>query len=130
MITNSKLNKMKNTIVIMVLMFIGTMAYGQSKDTVRIKTSSICEMCKRAIEGDLAFEKGVTYSNLDLETDVVTVVYKPKQTNPDIIRTRLTKIGYDADSLKAIPAAVEKLPECCKPGNAFHKEEEDEHEKE
>lgn len=86
-------------------------------------------MCKRAIEGDLAFEKGVTYSNLDLETNVVTVVYKPKATNPDILRTRLTKIGYDADSLKAIPAAVDKLPECCKPNNAFHKkkEEHDDH---
>ena len=35
------------------------------------------------------------------------------------------EIGYDADSLKAIPEAVEKLPECCKPNNPFHKKKED-----
>ena len=116
---------MKNIFTILVLFILGSTAYGQEKDTVRIKTSSICEMCKKTIEGDLAFEKGVTYSNLDLETHVVTVVYKPKATNPDIIRKRLTEIGYDADSLKAIPAAVDKLPECCKPNNPFHKKKED-----
>jgi mercuric ion binding protein len=116
---------MKNIITTLVLLLAISTAYGQNKDTVRIKTSSICEMCKRTIEGDLAFEKGVTYSNLDLETHVVTVVYKPKSTNPDLIRKRLTEIGYDADSLKAIPEAVEKLPECCKPNNPFHKKKED-----
>ena len=116
---------MKNILITLVLTILVSAAYGQKKDTVRIKTSSICEMCKRAIEGDLAFEKGVTYSNLDLETNVVTVVYKPKITSPDIIRKRLTEIGYDADSLKAIPEAVNKLPECCKPNNPFHKKNEE-----
>lgn len=96
-------------------------AFAQKKDTVRIKTSSICDMCKKAIEGDLVFEKGITYSELDLETQIVTVVYKPKQTNPSKIRVRLNEIGYDADSLKAYPSAVEKLPECCKPNNSIHK---------
>ena len=120
---------MKNTIILLALILISGTSFAQNKDTVRIKTSSICDMCKRTIEGDLAFEKGVTYSSLDLETNVVTVVYKPKATNPDIIRKRLTKIGYDADSLKAIPSAVDKLPECCKPNNPFHKkkEEHDDH---
>ena len=116
---------MKNVLATLILLTTVSLAYGQKKDTVMIKTSSICEMCKRAIEGDLAFEKGITYSNLDLETSVVTVVYKPKSTNPDVLRKRLTEIGYDADSLKAIPAAVDKLPECCKPNNPFHKKKED-----
>ena len=115
---------MKNILTLLILMTVSSLAFGQKKDTVRIKTSSICDMCKRTIEGDLAFEKGVTYSNLDLEANEVTVVYKPKLTNPDIIRKRLTEIGYDADSLKAIPSAVDKLDECCKPNNPFHKLEE------
>ena len=116
---------MKNILLISAFVMITTVAFGQKSDTVRIKTSSICDMCKRTIEGDLAFEKGVQYSNLDLEANVVTVVYKPKQTNPDILRKRLTEIGYDADSLKAIPSAVDKLPECCKPNNPFHPKKED-----
>ena len=116
---------MKKILTLISLIIITHLAHGQKKDTVNIKTSSICEMCKRTIEGDLAFEKGVTYSNLDLETNVVTVVYKPKATNPEAIRRRLTEIGYDADSLKAIPAAVDKLPDCCKPNNPFHKKKDD-----
>ena len=112
---------MKTIITSIILIFVATASYSQAKwDTIEIKTSSICDMCKRTIEGDLAFEKGVVNSNLDLEKHVVTVVYKPKHTDPDKIRKRLTEIGYDADSLKADPKAVEKLPECCKPGNPFH----------
>lgn len=116
---------MKNILTLIVMMTVSSVAFGQKKDTVRIKTSSICDMCKRTIEGDLAFEKGVTYSSLNLEANEVTVVYKPKLTNPDIIRKRLTEIGYDADSLKAIPSAVDKLAECCKPNNPFHKKKDD-----
>jgi mercuric ion binding protein len=112
---------MKNILLIIMLIALSNMAMAQKKDTVRIKTSSICDMCKKAIEGDLVFEKGITYSELDLETQIVTVVYKPKLTDPAKIRTRLNEIGYDADSLKAYPSAVEKLPECCKPNNSFHK---------
>lgn len=116
---------MKNTLLIIMLMALTNVALAQKKDTVRIKTSSICDMCKTAIEGDLVFEKGITYSNLDLETHIVTVVYKPKLTDPSKIRVRLNEIGYDADSLKAYPSAVEKLPECCKPNNSFHKKPDD-----
>ncbi|MEQ8715746.1 MAG: MerP protein, partial [Cyclobacteriaceae bacterium] len=41
--------------------------------SISIKTSAICEMCKEAIEYDLAYEKGVKSSDLDLENKVVTV---------------------------------------------------------
>jgi copper chaperone CopZ len=112
---------MKNILFIIMLMAFTNVAIAQKKDTVRIKTSSICDMCKRTIEGDLAFEKGITYSELDLETQIVTVVYKTKLTDPSKIRIRLNEIGYDADSLKAYPSAIEKLPECCKPNNSIHK---------
>ena len=116
---------MKNTLLIIMLVALTNVAFAQKKDTVRIKTSSICDMCKTTIEGDLVFEKGITYSNLDLETHIVTVVYKPKLTDPSKIRVRLNEIGYDADSLKAYPSAVEKLAECCKPNNSFHKKLDD-----
>lgn len=114
-------------VITSVFILMVSMAFGQAKrDTVKIKTSSICDMCKRTIEKDLAFEKGVVFSNLDLETNVVTVVYKTKQTDPQKIRVRLNEIGYDADSLKAYPIAIERLPECCKPNNPFHRDKTDE----
>ena len=48
-------------------------------ETVKIKTSAICKSCKRTIEDNLSFEKGVKKSNLDLETKIVTVVYDAKK---------------------------------------------------
>ena len=83
-------------------------------DTVRIKTSAICEQCKERIENDLSFEKGIKSSSLDLDTKVVTVIYNPKKTNEQNIREAITKIGYDADSLTADPKSYKKLPDCCK----------------
>lgn len=85
-------------------------------EKVEIKTSAICGMCKNTIEEDLAFEKGVKSSDLDLETKVLTVEYNSKKTNADKIRTRITKVGYNADSFKRDAKAYDKLPDCCKDG--------------
>ena len=126
-----RIKKMKilsqSILALAVIGFANNFAFSQAKDTVQIHTSSICDMCKRTIEKDLAFEKGVIYSDLDLETNVVTVVYKTKQTDPQKIRVRLNEIGYDADSLKAYPLAVDRLAECCKPNNPFHVDDKDDH---
>lgn len=83
---------------------------------VKIMTSAVCEMCKETIEKDLTFEKGVKEVNLDVETKILTVVYKPKKTDPLKLRTRVTEIGYNADDLNRDPEAYENLPFCCKDG--------------
>jgi mercuric ion binding protein len=85
-------------------------------DTAHIKTSAICETCKKTIESYLSFEKGVKKSNLDLETKMISVIYDPKKTDIDKIRLAITKSGYDADSIPRNPKAYKRLPECCKDG--------------
>lgn len=84
--------------------------------TVSIKTSAICEMCKETLEKDLTFEKGVKSVNLDLNTKVLNIAYIDGKTNPDLLRKRVTMVGYNADTLKRDPKAYEKLDECCKDG--------------
>jgi copper chaperone CopZ len=91
----------------------GSEALAQSSE-VKIKTSAVCDMCKRTIERDLAFEKGIKKVTLDLDSNVVTVLFNPKKTDEQKIRTALTFIGYDADSVPADSVAYGKLPECCK----------------
>lgn len=105
------------------LMAIGFLAMAQQKpietaegNKVVIKTSAICEMCKEAIEYDLAFEKGIKSAELNLETKEVTVVYNAKKTSDEVIRKRITMVGYHADTLKRDPIAYNKLPFCCKDG--------------
>jgi copper chaperone CopZ len=105
-------------IAIVVLMIISRLNIYAQTDTVRIKTSAICDQCKEKIENDLSFEKGVKSAKLDLKTKEVTVVYNPKKTDEQKIREAITQIGYDADTLKADANAFKKLPDCCKKPSA------------
>ena len=103
------------------LMSIAVISLGQNTSEKRkldhrieIKTSAVCEMCKEVIERDLSFEKGVKSIRLDVQSKLATVIYNPKKTNPETIRKRITRVGYNADKLKRDPKAYEKLPLCCK----------------
>jgi periplasmic mercuric ion binding protein len=98
-------------------------AYSQEQkkeETITIKTSAVCNMCKERIESAMAFEKGVTEVSLNVKTKMLSVTYKTAKTNPEKLKTAVTKIGYDADDLTADPKAYEKLPACCKKGNETH----------
>jgi periplasmic mercuric ion binding protein len=103
-------------LLLVVLVVFSDTCFGQQKkaDTVEIKTSAVCGMCKERIEGCLAFEKGVKSSTLDVETKVVSVIYNPAKTSPAKLRQTLSKLGYDADTIPANQAAYAKLPACCK----------------
>jgi len=97
------------------MIFTGT-AFSQEKkiDTIKIKTSAVCGMCKERIENGLAYEKGVKDVSLDVETKIVTIRYNTKSTNPDNLRKKISKLGYDADDIPCDKAAYDKLPACCK----------------
>ncbi|MFN8166822.1 MAG: heavy-metal-associated domain-containing protein [Bacteroidia bacterium] len=105
---------MKTIKWILVLLFFSTIAAKAQTDTLRIKTSAVCEKCKATLENDISFEKGVKWVHLDIPTAILTVVYVPGKNTPEKIRLAVTKTGYDADSLKADPKAFDKLSECCK----------------
>lgn len=116
---------MKNLIVGLiatVLLMTGT-AFRTTDDKdkeLKVKTSAICEMCKERIERNLAFEKGVKESNLDLNNKVLTVKYNPKKTSPEKIKANISKSGYDADEVVADEKGYNKLPSCCKKDNKEH----------
>jgi periplasmic mercuric ion binding protein len=118
----------KNSVVsgwlisLVVLIVFSSAAFAQQKktDTVQIKTSAVCGMCKDRIESTLAFEKGVKSSTLDVETKVVTIIYNPAKTSPEKLRITLSKLGYDADTIPAVQAAYDKLPPCCKKDTPKH----------
>jgi len=113
-----KKNQLTGLLMVAFLIFAiaGTALSQEQKkvETITIKTSAVCGMCKERIENDMKFEKGVTDVNLDLKTKILTVTYKTSKTNPDKLREAVTKIGYDADDKPADTKAYEKLPVCCK----------------
>ncbi len=117
----------KFLLVVAALFFVVFTSQAQSKnnnsnkpETIQIKTSAVCNMCKKTIEKDLAFEKGVKSAELNVATQMLTVSYFPKKTNPDKIRKAVSKTGYDADNVQAEAKSYEKLDECCKKTNAVH----------
>ncbi len=97
------------------MMFAETVCSQDKKtDTIKIKTSAVCGMCKDRIENGMAFEKGVKDVSLDVETKVATIKYNTKSTTPDELRKKISKLGYDADDVACDKAAYDKLPACCK----------------
>lgn len=99
-------------------------AYTQNSSTpsdksvveVEFQTSAQCDQCKERLEKNLAFEKGVKFVELDLETKKITIKYKADKTNEEKLKKAISKIGYDADDVTADPKAYAKLPTCCQKG--------------
>ncbi len=97
------------------MMFVGVGFAQKAKlDTIQIKTSGQCEMCKERIERVMVYEKGVKNADYNLETATVTVIYNAQKTTPEKLRKAITVVGHDADDQLADPKAYAKLPTCCK----------------
>ena len=95
-------------------------AQTKGTETLVIKTSAVCEMCKAQIERAVAFQKGVQAVNLNIENRELTVTYKPNKSTADDLRKAVAMVGYDADHIPADPKAYEKIDECCKKENNMH----------
>ena len=110
------------------ILFLGlsssVMAQSKSKtsnmQTIQIKTSSVCDMCKETIEKAVSKETGVKKATLDVKTKICTVQYDNTKTTPEKIRLAISNSGYDADEVKANKTAYNKLSPCCKAGNGAH----------
>lgn len=108
------MKKLFNILLIFISLLAVPLCLQAQTDTIQIVTSAVCNTCKRTIESDLSFERGIKKTSLDVETKIVTVIYDPAKTTPDKIRLAITKIGYDADSLKKDPKSFRRLPDCCR----------------
>jgi mercuric ion binding protein len=82
-------------------------------EEVKFKTSAKCSMCKARIEGDMGRSAGVKSVKLNLEDKTVSISYNPKKVNKQALKTRISKIGYDADEIVANQKSHDALPACC-----------------
>ncbi|MEI6456309.1 MAG: heavy-metal-associated domain-containing protein [bacterium] len=116
------MKQIKIIMILAILLVTGLTGLAQEKktDTISIKTSAVCGQCKDRIETGMAFEKGVKDVKLDVDTKMATIFYATSKTTPDQLRRSISKLGYDADSISADPAAYKKLPACCKKDAAKH----------
>lgn len=114
------------TLIKSLLLFIGIIAFSNTAfaqktiQTAVIKTvihcdhCKACETCGERFNKTLLREKGVQMVDLDEEKMTIKVVFNSKKTDLDKIKVAISKLGYDADDLKADPIAYEGLDNCCK----------------
>lgn len=88
--------------------------------TATIKTAIYCDHCKNCETcGDkfnrtLLKEKGVQMVVLDEKDMTIKVTYNTKKTDLPKIKQAISKLGYDADEVKAEAVAYAGLDDCCK----------------
>jgi periplasmic mercuric ion binding protein len=114
---------MKTKLILLLILFVANaQVFSQNKKTAEIKilTSAECDKCKKKIESNLVYEKGVKFCNLDVASKVLLVKYNSEKTSPEKIKLAVSKLGYDADEIKADSTAYSTLPACCKKGGNDH----------
>jgi copper chaperone CopZ len=74
----------------------------------------ICETCGKNFQANLYKINGLKMYELDEKNMTITVYYNEKKTNLQTIKTAISKLGFDADDIKADKEAYEKLDGCCK----------------
>jgi cation transport ATPase len=115
---------MKTKTILLSLLAIITMSSGSTaqkkKETILIKTSAQCDMCKKRIEDAVYAIVGVKSAELNVKTAELKVIFNNTKTNSSDIRNTISKLGYDADNVKADHDAYNKLPPCCQKSGHHH----------
>jgi mercuric ion binding protein len=122
---NHKIKKMKkalkSTILLIALFVVSNVASAQkSNEKAVIKTVLNCDHCKECETCGLKFKKemlnikGLKMYELDDKVMTFTIYYNPKKTDLQTVKIAISKLGYDADEVKADPSGYEKLDNCCK----------------
>ena len=85
-------------VLLLALLFVVTAAVEAKteKQTVTFSVEMHCENCKKKIERNLSYEKGVLNLKISLKENTVTVTYNPAKTDVKKITDALEKLGYEA----------------------------------
>lgn len=111
-------------IIVSVLLFFIALSpvFSQNKktETIIVKTNIHCDHCKQCescggrFEREIPFIRGVKDFSFDEKAMTISLTYNIKQTSPDKLREAISKIGFDADDIKADAKAVARLDDCCR----------------
>jgi len=120
----TKISIMKNSILailLTVLTFSASSAQNTKKNQKAVIQTvlncdhcKLCETCGQNFQSNILKIKGVKMYELDEKKMTITVYYNSQKTDLKSIKTAISKMGYDADEIKADVAAYEKLDDCCK----------------
>ena len=78
------------------------------------EVKGLCEMCKTRIEKSTYTVSGLKYSNWDIPSNRLTVIYNNQKTSLDDIKKVIAEAGHDNDRFTATDEAYNNLHFCCK----------------
>lgn len=67
---------------------------GKKTATVVFATNLHCDNCKKKIEGNIAYERGVKDLQVDVASKTVSVTYRTDKTSSEALRQAISKLGY------------------------------------
>lgn len=112
---------LKSIFCLAVMLLVSNSAIAQkSHQKAVIKTTLHCDHCKQCETCGLKFNtemlkiKGVKMYELDDKAQTFTIYYNPKKTSLQVIKEGISKLGYDADEVKATSDGLASLDGCCK----------------
>ncbi len=117
------MKKTLKTIILLATVFFFSNGMAAQQKTIQkaiIKTTISCDHCKECETCGLKFKdhmlkiSGVKMYELDEKAMTITVYYNSKKTDLKTIKIAISKLGYDADDVKADPDGYESLDGCCK----------------
>ncbi len=104
-------------ILFLSILFVQFAANANSQDPKSITTTfwvaSVCQTCKATIEKAMD-TKGVVQASYDLETQMLTVIYKPKKINEAKLHELLNAVGYDTAVSKCTDEQYSRVHHCCR----------------
>jgi periplasmic mercuric ion binding protein len=121
------MNKLKNNIKQTAILLVAILSFTPTFAKTKVKTAKAiikthfncdhckkCETCGLKFEAELYITKGIKTFSIDEKAMTIAVIYNPKRVDLRTIKTAISKLGFDADEVKADPMAYEKLDDCCK----------------
>ncbi len=84
------------------------------KTTLNCDHCKLCETCGLKFKSEMLKIKGLKMYELDDQKMIFTVYFNEKKTNLQTIKIGISKLGYDADEVKATADGIATLDDCCK----------------
>lgn len=111
---------MKNLLILFTFLFATSIAFAAEKTTeVFTLDHQMSTHCEKKIKENLRFEKGVSYIEVSLKENTISITFNPAKTDTDKLIKAFKKIGFNACLVNSDSTAnsQEEKP-CC----GHHKE--------
>ena len=105
-------------LILLLSLIISSFSFSQENSSKSQSASfivkGVCEMCKDRIENATIRLKGVKYSNWEIVSNKISIIYNSKKIKLDDIHKEISLLGHSTEKYDAPEKIYNALPDCCK----------------